>query len=210
MVDPVGSAARKLIDETYSTQVDSMNKERSFQEANDIWGDFRRQFPLYSYCFKAYAAAFPLEVDISVGVTKELTLDSGATITDKTLAQQLYDALKNSHYDQTMDLFMRFLWQDPFNRAWVIATATKKHESNITSWTGIGDTSNNWYWDKEDIFFTKYNSLNKWIIDNNKLPSAASKNKEEKHLARWCQTLRQKYNEKKINIDTINKLNLLH
>ena len=68
---------------------------------------------------------------------------------------------------------------------------------------------NEWYWDKDDIFLTKYNSLSKWIQDNNKLPSGASKNKEEKHLARWCLTLRKIYNENKLDNDKINKLILL-
>jgi superfamily II DNA or RNA helicase len=62
-----------------------------------------------------------------------------------------------------------------------------------------------WYWDLDDLFDETYNELKKWIVDNKKLPSAASKNQQEKQLGGWCTDKRkykkkEKLSEKKIKL----------
>ncbi len=52
-------------------------------------------------------------------------------------------------FQETLDLFMRFLWQDPFNRAWVVSTVSRKKKgiNGEGGFLGIGgDNSREWTW----------------------------------------------------------------
>src|SRR6185503_18523037 len=68
---------------------------------------------------------------------------------------------------------------------------------------------NGWYWNRNDIFNETYNEVEKFIIENNKLPSQMSKNATEKYLGRWCSTRRSDKNRKKLDATKIKKLELL-
>ena len=54
-------------------------------------------------------------------------------------------------YDEVMDMFMRFLWQVPSNRAWVVNNAKRMDEANLgTSLGGIAPDGD-WNWDWTSI-----------------------------------------------------------
>lgn len=66
-----------------------------------------------------------------------------------------------------------------------------------------------WYWIKEDKFDTNVGNLNKWIEENNKLPSRENSNELGKYLSRWCQRIKQKYHNNKLSNKCIKKLELI-
>ena len=60
----------------------------------------------------------------------------------------------------------------------------------------------NWYWNKEDLWYEKYDQLKYWINNNDKFPDKRSSNLLEKSLAYWIGDQRKKY---KSNGDTEKK-----
>ena len=65
-----------------------------------------------------------------------------------------------------------------------------------------------WYWEKDDNFDDMYDTLIKYISDNEKLPPLNSNN--ENRLATWCSEQRKKYKKNKLSKDKISKLNKIN
>lgn len=101
----------------------ALTGSRSEKEANDIWGEFRTKW-----------------ADIQ-------------TVKDDFIKYHPLVEIPSEEYSGVVDLFMRFMWQDPYNRAWVIAAASKETYTHIpvvdqvTDFFGITDTSDKWYFD---------------------------------------------------------------
>jgi superfamily II DNA or RNA helicase len=76
----------------------------------------------------------------------------------------------------------------------------------LNDWiNGIGSK----IWAILDPFETKYKELKQWIAENNRIPSIASKNKNEKQLGKWCSRKRRDKKINKLSKDKIIKLELL-
>jgi hypothetical protein len=105
--DTVGDYARELYDKSYGDQSEGTKPmgDRTVEDAKDIWGDFREKFPMFKETGEAYVRVLPFDVP------------DGASLEER---------IPGSHYMEIMDLFMRFLWQDPFNRAWLVVVASRE------------------------------------------------------------------------------------
>ena len=66
-----------------------------------------------------------------------------------------------------------------------------------------------WFWSIDDVSNEKYEELQKWIIEHNKLPSSSSKNQTEKILGKFCSHKRQDYKNGKLTKDRIKFLEKL-
>ena len=64
-----------------------------------------------------------------------------------------------------------------------------------------------WYWNREDLWDSKYNELKLWIIENEKIPSGSSENIIEKRLGQWCGDQRKNKKKNILSQERINKLN---
>lgn len=75
-------------------------------------------------------------------------------------------------YDEVMDMFMRFLWQVPSNRAWVVNNAKRMDEANLgTSLGGIApDGDWNWDWTSIDPVWETFISSGDITIDEGGTP----------------------------------------
>jgi superfamily II DNA or RNA helicase len=67
----------------------------------------------------------------------------------------------------------------------------------------------NWYWDKKNQFYDKYEQLKKWILIHNKIPSHGSKNQIEKILGKFCQHKREDHKKNKLSKEKITQLETL-
>lgn len=127
-IDKVGDMARKLYDSNYEKLVANqenatsiaLSNKRSNNEANDIWETIRNK---------------------------------GDGIDDQ--SREIYNQLlpleeQQAKYDAVWELFLRFMWQDPYNRAWAIVTPDKTGDGILdtavrNSPAGIfTDNSNHW------------------------------------------------------------------
>lgn len=54
---------------------------------------------------------------------------------------------QQARFDDAVDLFQRYLWQDPYNRAWVINVVDKRGDGLGDTLNPLGDNSNHWNWD---------------------------------------------------------------
>ena len=72
------------------------------------------------------------------------------------------------------------------------------------------ETLNGWFWNSDDIFLSNYNKVKDWIEKNNKIPSYASKDENEKKLARWCACRRVDKRKGKLDKVKIEKLGQLN
>lgn len=123
-MDRIGDIARKVYDDGYSLTNQSLDSKKSLQNANDIWETVRN---------------------------KGDGIESAAKD-----AYNIYYPLEElqAKYEDVWELFLRFLWQDPYNRAWVVITADKvRHGSVLDGGTGavdsvFGDSSNHWTFDR--------------------------------------------------------------
>ncbi len=66
---------------------------------------------------------------------------------------------------------------------------------------------NYWYWKNKPTFEESLKLVNDFVKDKSKIPSAASKDKDERKLGKWCDTIRQSYKKGKISDIKKNKLN---
>jgi hypothetical protein len=119
-VDKVGDLARKYYDEKYSPVLDSANPKRDFAEAQDVWNDFRKDFPQDPAVKDAFTALY-LNTSTDVGnlYDPNSTIAPGLNLDRK--------------FNFVLDLFFRFLWQDPFNRAWVVIVADGQSRGIFTN-----------------------------------------------------------------------------
>jgi len=125
-VDKIGELTRKAFDENYSGTVDSMNSNRSLHEASDIWETLRNK---------------------AEGISEKA---NDIYIQYFPMQEML------AKFDDTWDLFIRFLWQDPYNRAWVIAVVDKVGDGLGDTLNPLGDNSNHWGWDKVISAFERF------------------------------------------------------
>lgn len=84
---------------TYNT----INSDRTLGEANNIWSKMRNEF-------RSDTGGDPPGDNVQ-----------GVHDTYNRLFPE-----KPDQFDSTMDLFLKFLWEDPYNRGWVVAVANKK------------------------------------------------------------------------------------
>ena len=117
-VDKVGQAAKRLYDSNYDDGSASLGGKRSQDESYDIWETIRNK---------------------------------GDGIADK--SKSAYDQFfpmpeQQSKYEDVWELFLRFLWQDPYNRAWAIVVPDKTGDGVIDTVNPFGDNSNHWNFDK--------------------------------------------------------------
>jgi hypothetical protein len=113
--DKVGSLARALYDEGFSTTVDAVNDERSLGEGNDIWGEFRNTFRSRGDVKDAYIRFYPMPD-------------------------------QEARFDAVVDLFQRYMWQDPYNRAWIVNIVDKVGDGLGDTLNPFGDNSDHWSW----------------------------------------------------------------
>jgi len=66
-----------------------------------------------------------------------------------------------------------------------------------------------WYWEKEDPFNIRSDELKHWVNDNNRIPSAMSKDIEEKRLGNWCSSRKEDKKKDKLDKNKIEILELL-
>lgn len=101
--DVVGTAAAQI----YNEDVDGSLKiapgdGKSIGQAQDIWEDFRAEYPVHTEPQDIYLRHFPLTESA-----------------DK--------------YLDVMEMFLRFMWQVPSNRAWLVNNAERVGESTVTT-----------------------------------------------------------------------------
>jgi len=63
-----------------------------------------------------------------------------------------------------------------------------------------------WFWKREDNFNKKIDDVQKWVSNNNKIPSMMSKNRVERTLGNWCSSKRTDYKNNALSEEKIKKL----
>lgn len=175
--DQVGDLARRLYNQDYDSRIDSINDRD--EQAIDIWRDLR------SYDFRGrqelwdiWIQIFPFtgteggDAPIGDGPIQNLgDIELPDDLAEIAIGGDLGDAIDNtleastrtSRFNLMLDMFMRFLWQDPWNRAWVINNANRYQEGVWETVTGavadaasrlpfVGDSedANKWMWEYLD------------------------------------------------------------
>lgn len=133
-----------LIDEAGAKAELLYRGHRSDKEANKIWKEFRKHFANEEDTKNGFKNAYPQfkgERKVDLGGGKTATLQATGARYDPD-AQKWYDKsgkeLKvvepkeedstafEKYYTQVMDEFMKFMWQNPYHRGWLVRTVDTK------------------------------------------------------------------------------------
>lgn len=145
-VDSVGNLARGKYDEKFSATVDATG-DRSLGDATDIWQDirtdnFRKQPELIDIWNRLFPELGYLPAD---EVAKQL--GSPGTVDG------------SEAFNAAVDQFLRFLWQDPYNRAWTVIVVDRKGDG-LGDLAGEfipgGDNATYWNWETVNRAFEKF------------------------------------------------------
>lgn len=146
--DIVGNLARQKYDQGYSASVDARDGGSSIEDATDIWRDFRsNDFRGQTELRDAFVRLFPnLEAPdqaprggVGGGGGGGSSGSAGGGTTTSVADPELFN--------QTLDAFMRFMWQDPYNRAWVVIVVDRIGDGLFDTLNPFGDNSKKWSWD---------------------------------------------------------------